>query len=431
MADPWRGYNIGNQNLQNALTTIGNQDIARDRNRIADERTDLSRQQVGMQQQKFDQKGAVERFNTMAKLIPSVTDEASYQQFLNTMNGLFGPDPNVPKQYAGNEQWVESLKKMAQQAQGGDETQGATMKTWTLPDGTTVNLPNNEKPPKGAVPYKKEKPGALKTWVLPDGTTVNLPNNEAPPEGAVPYSSGMDIEIGEGTTRIRTGVPQGGGDMTRKTKGMFEQKITDFREQRIRAEDILAQFDPAFVTIPGKLKGVKLNVMDKLGMDLSPEDAEFLDNISTFTQDAIENINLYIKAITGAQMSEAEAKRLRKAMADVGDGVLSGDGPRKFVAKAKNTIRKAKLSEARYVLLREKGFEYETGEGAAPGSARKIEGERNKERMEARFGYKRVEQMLRNRADEIGAQMEMSNPDMTTEEIKAEVKKQMRERYGI
>ena len=58
MADPWRGYNIGNQNLQNALLGIGNQNIARDRNRIADERTDLSRQQVGMQQQEFDQKGA-------------------------------------------------------------------------------------------------------------------------------------------------------------------------------------------------------------------------------------------------------------------------------------------------------------------------------------------------------------------------------------
>ena len=37
---------------------------------------------------------------------------------------------------------------------GEKSTQPRSMKTWTLPDGTDVTIPNNEKPPKGAVPFK-------------------------------------------------------------------------------------------------------------------------------------------------------------------------------------------------------------------------------------------------------------------------------------
>ena len=39
---------------------------------------------------------------------------------------------------------------------------------------------------------------------------------------------------------------------------------------------------------------------------------DWLGGIGTFEQDVNSNVNLYIKEITGAQMSEAEASRLTK-----------------------------------------------------------------------------------------------------------------------
>jgi len=276
---------------------------------------------------------------------------------------------------------------------------------------------------------------AFETWQMPDGTTKNIRKGDPVPDKAIKYKPGGEIieSDGQGGFRIlRGGATKDAAPMTRKTEGMLEQKAFDAGEQRIRAEDILAQYDPEFLTIPGKFKGVKLSVMDSLGMDLDPEEARYLDNIKTFQQDAIENINLYIKAITGAQMSEAEAKRLRKAMADAGDGVFTGDGPRAFKAKLVKTLRKAKHAEARFSKLREMGLaDYETGEGSPEGSTRKTRGERNKERMEKRFGYERVTQMLKERAENIGIQLEMKYPNMSEDEIKFEIKKQMRERYGL
>ena len=100
-------------------------------------------------------------------------------------------------------------------------------------------------------------------------------------------------------------------------------------------------------------------VIQKIETEFKTTYQQFLDDYTTFTQDSIANINRYIKEITGAQMSEAEAKRLRKAVADAGDGILTGDSPRTFLAKAKNAIRKARLAKHRALMLRDKGLNWD------------------------------------------------------------------------
>jgi len=52
--------------------------------------------------------------------------------------------------------------------------------------GGSISLPQDPKP---------ATPGAYKTYVTPDNKIVNIPNNQEPPPGSVPYSAGEDLQI--------------------------------------------------------------------------------------------------------------------------------------------------------------------------------------------------------------------------------------------
>ena len=67
-------------------------------------------------------------------------------------------------------------------------------------------------------------------------------------------------------------------------------------------------------------------------------------------------VNQYIKDITGAQMSEFEAKRLRKAIPDPGDTLLGGDDPIAYQAKMASALNEFAKAKARYEFYLQKGL---------------------------------------------------------------------------
>ena len=67
-------------------------------------------------------------------------------------------------------------------------------------------------------------------------------------------------------------------------------------------------------------------------------------------------MNQYIKDITGAQMSEFEAKRLRKAIPDPGDTLLGGDDPIAYQAKMASALDEFAKAKARYEYYLQKGL---------------------------------------------------------------------------
>uniref|UniRef100_A0A6M3IND1 Uncharacterized protein n=1 Tax=viral metagenome TaxID=1070528 RepID=A0A6M3IND1_9ZZZZ len=203
---------------------------------------------------------------------------------------------------------------------------------------------------------KDKEPKALKSWAMPDGKILNLPNNVAPPAGAVPYSSGMDIEVTPEGTRIRTGV--GPKDMTRKSQGDIETKIITGKEQIARIQAIASEFKPEFQEIGARLATAWTSIKAKLGQNVSKDDSAKLVEFKKFQRKAIENINLYIKELTGAQMSEKEADRLRLAQPDPGENWWSGDDPITFKAKMDDVEKMARASVARYEYYRSKGLSH-------------------------------------------------------------------------
>lgn len=284
--------------------------------------------------------------------------------------------------------------------------QGISFKTKEEKTGGTYGAPQSGLDEQGnPVFYQVDKEGAIRIL-----------------KGVKPEpKKGMKIYDREGNLLVDMG--GGGTGLEKKTIGGIEQKIIDAKEQRIRSENLLSQIEKndEFLTIPGKLKAWGLNIADKMNWSLTKEQKSYLERQSVFIQDSLENINLYIKALTGAQMSQKEADRLRLALEDAGEGIFQGNGPAKFKALAKNTIRKAKLAEIRFKILKERGFIDLNWQPT----------EENKERVEGRYNYDWVENQLKEIAQTLGEQIEFRNPQMKPDEIKKEVQRQLRERYGM
>jgi len=137
-------------------------------------------------------------------------------------------------------------------------------------------------------------------------------------------------------------------EMKPATRKKAEAKLMAVHAGMARLREIIRTFDPKFQQIPHRfwmaITDLKSRLGPKLGKTIgnllpgwedkvTDEDRKALAKFATFRRTSINNINLYIKEITGAQMSNAEAIRLKRAMPDAGTSILTGDGPIVFETK--------------------------------------------------------------------------------------------------
>jgi len=116
--------------------------------------------------------------------------------------------------------------------------------------------------------------------------------------------------------------------LTTRVEGDLQTGVISNSDRIARLTTIRKQIEAnsSFLTVGGKTASAALNILDKFGVPIPEKGEEFLIKQSKFVRDSIENINNYIKEITGAQMSEKEATRLRLAQPDPGEDIFSGDG---------------------------------------------------------------------------------------------------------
>ena len=171
--------------------------------------------------------------------------------------------------------------------------------------------------------------------------------------------SGMVIEVGEDGTVVRTGVRGSSGDsgLAKKTIGDIEGRLFEAKEGLARLAQIKANFKPEFQTFATRGKAWWAGIKEKAGFDIPDADLEGLQEFWAYRRGAIENINLYIKAITGAQMSEPEAVRIRQGIPDPGEGIFDGDNPSKFIGNVDDTIRSLSLATARFTYALQNGLD--------------------------------------------------------------------------
>jgi len=116
-------------------------------------------------------------------------------------------------------------------------------------------------------------------------------------------------------------------------KNSLQQSLIDSGNQLDLLQSMGRTFDPDFLTYQGQTKQFFRRVGDKFNL-LSDGQKEELVRFTAFKRNSLNGLNRYIKLITGAQMSEAEADRLRKAYPDVENA-----SPSEFVAAYTEVVK--------------------------------------------------------------------------------------------
>jgi hypothetical protein len=264
------------------------------------------------------------------------------------------------------------------------------------------------------------KPRAVKAYLTPENTVEYLPNNEIPPKGWVPYKPGIEFEATPegGVSFTTTALPtrKGQGGMTKRTQGAIEEKLFNVSENLARLEEISQLYKPEFLKTKTALSALKTRWGEKTDLwEPSEQEKKQLAEFSAFKRSAINNINLYIKEITGAQMSEREADRIRKGMPDPGEGLFDGDSPTEFEAKWKDTVHSLRMAQARYIRYLRNGL--------TPKEATELIKKGNA------ISLRDIEKEINEWGKRSYAKLKTANPEMSEIELQRIVKEQIRKQF--
>ena len=162
--------------------------------------------------------------------------------------------------------------------------------------------------------------------------------------------------------------PKTPAGMTLTTTADIEKRLLAANENYVRLQNMAATFKPEYQETGYRFEDLVTTWKAKLqgAESISPEDTRRHVEYVSHRREAFSNLNQYIKDITGAQMSEFEAKRLRKAVPDPGDTLLGGDDPIAYQAKMASALNEFAKAKARYEYYLQKGLsegrDYSVGE---------------------------------------------------------------------
>jgi hypothetical protein len=189
------------------------------------------------------------------------------------------------------------------------------------------------------VPYKKEetkKSDFVTFFKGDDYQTVREGSEDADKLARSGY------RIIEGTTL--TGSMQ--DIMGKPTKTKIEGSLLGATEAYVELKQVRDKFDPYFLTVQGKTAYNLAKAKDSIGQG-NADDVKLIKAYSDWQTNSWTQVNNYIKALTGAQMSEAEAKRIMKSLPDPRTGYFEGMTPSQYEQALDSTIEAAARTIAR------------------------------------------------------------------------------------
>lgn len=199
-------------------------------------------------------------------------------------------------------------------------TQGGQYKNAVTPRSATDNTPMSYREQQLAkqdpeyAQFLRERRGQGLSVTLPDGTTIS-------DGGAQPFAL------------PKTTQNQLGEDYKNALAGMS------------RLQGIVASVKPEYLTYAGQLKGAWQGLKAKAGANLSPQEREYMQGYHTWRSNTLDNLNLYIKEITGAAMAIPEAERIKATIPN------TDDDPVTFQTKLESTMKRLSLVGARSAYL--------------------------------------------------------------------------------
>lgn len=167
-------------------------------------------------------------------------------------------------------------------------------------------------------------------------------------EGVPEVQNFLRTKAREGATSINVQnnpVPLGKAAETKVDEGLLDTSATLMRLNGIRK-----QYKPEWSEFSTQA-GMKLNQLGEkyLGVNIAPATKEKFKQYTQWRQKATTNLNLTIKALTGAAMSETEAQRIMSTLP------TPDDSPSEFQAKLDGAEQETKMALARLTYIKRRG----------------------------------------------------------------------------
>jgi hypothetical protein len=210
----------------------------------------------------------------------------------------------------------------------------------------------------------------------------------------------------------------GSSAMGAPAKNTIEEKAINAAEQLSRLSSIEAEFDPKYLTAQSQLGTWWNGVKAKFNADsLNDDERDELIKATNFRAKSLNNVNNYIKEITGAAMAVSEADRILKTQPNPGLGILNGvwdgDDPVSFKAKLDGNIKQTKMALARAAYMQKKGI-WKGAEAAA-----------------SAIPLQRMEGIINDRANAIKQDILSRNPKLKGADLAPVVRRQLAEEFGL
>ena len=179
-----------------------------------------------------------------------------------------------------------------------------------------------------------------------EGAWKNIRN---PDTGVMEHRWISRDEIAAATGQIGQ-TPDPGLALRKKSADELQNRILVNKDSMERLSTIKEDYQKEFLQIPTQAWVKVLDFAERLSVDLSPDQQKLVDEFNTFETDVLENLNIYIHDMTGAQMSEFEAKRLTKALP------VMKMGETKFKSKLEAVYKRLALADRRYRFMLNAGM---------------------------------------------------------------------------
>lgn len=147
-----------------------------------------------------------------------------------------------------------------------------------------------------------------------------------------------------------------GMELTKSMQTTVQKELLETQGTLGQLDIIENEYRDAYMTIPGRaaIAGIQF-VGGKMFPGIFPDGSwprELVDGYNQWATTSYAALNKYIHDITGAQLSEFEAKRIRKAFPDPGDTVFDTTGAYKYQSAMKAVLMDLRRANARrqYVL---------------------------------------------------------------------------------
>ena len=190
----------------------------------------------------------------------------------------------------------------------------------------------------------------------------------------------------------------------------LDEKELNTTESLARLSSIADTYKPEYLTWKTQAQQLGLWAKGKITGTLSPEQEKSRKGYEAFKSDTLTNLNSYIKDITGAAMTESEAKRIIGTMPNM------EDDPAAFEAKLGQVRKNSALAVARYRYLRENGFKGQPWDVG---------------RAEQAVPLQKMHDIIRERAMQHLKEIKGAAPGMPEHEIYGQIKQRIGREFGI